>query len=331
MGGLLKNGEWTTKEAWENNDDGEFDRQTSAFRDRIEKGGRFEPQKGRYHLYVSYACPWAHRTLITRALKGLEDAVSISVVHYFMGDDGWTFEDAEGTIPDPILDADYLRELYVEADSGFTGRVTVPVLWDREHATIVNNESAEIMRMFDVDFDALAKREVDLYPHPLQDEIDQTIDAIYEPINNGVYRCGFAGTQGAYDKAFDTLFSALDHWDAHLAEHRYLCGERLTEADICMFTTLVRFDPVYYVHFKCNGRHIFEYENLSGYMREIYQLPGVAQTVNMTHIKRHYYSSHENINPKRFVAKGPLDHDTILTAPHGREHLDGHPPEGLFS
>ncbi len=329
MGGFLSNGEWVTKEKWENTEDGHFKRQTSSFRDWVKDDGDFEPQSGRYHLYVSYACPWAHRTLIIRALKGLEDAISVSVVHYFMGDDGWTFDDGPGVVQDPILEADHLRELYQEADPDYSGRVTVPLLWDRETHTAVNNESREILRMFDVAFDDFATRDVDLNPEGYHDQIEEAMDAIYEPINNGVYRCGFAGTQEAYEESFDTLFEALDHWDAHLEDNRYLCGPVLTEADICMFTTLVRFDPVYYVHFKCNGRHIYEYPNLSGYLREIYQLPGVADTVDMHHIKNHYYSSHENLNPKRFVARGPLGLD--LDTPHGRGHLDGGPPEALLT
>lgn len=325
MGGFLNEGVWTTKDVWEKNSkDGSFKRQTSAFRDKIEdrEGARFQPETGRYHLYVSYACPWAHRTLIARALMGLEEVISVSVVNHFMGDQGWTFEPTEGVIPDPIFDADFLHEIYVKADPHFSGRVTVPVLWDKKENTIVNNESREIIRMFSDAFKGLSRTEVDLAPEALRAQIDDAIDAIYEPINNGVYRCGFAGTQEAYDRAYGELFEALEHWDGVLGERRYLAGDRLTEADLCMFTTLVRFDPVYYVHFKCSEKHIFQYDNLFNYMLEIYQLPGVAETVNLDHIRNHYYRSHPSINPTRFVPPGPtLD----LSRPHDRDRLEGKP------
>lgn len=329
MGGFLREGKWVTKDNWEKNSkDGSFQRQTSAFRDKIEdrEGARFQPEAGRYHLYVSYACPWAHRTLIARALMGLEEVISVSVVNHFMGDDGWTFEPTDGVIPDPIFDATYLREIYVEADPNFSGRVTVPVLWDRKEGTIVNNESREIIRMFSDAFQSLATKEVNLAPQELREEIDAAMDAIYEPINNGVYRCGFAGTQEAYESAYAELFDELDRWEAILGERRYLAGEQLTEADLCMFTTLVRFDPVYFVHFKCSKKHIFQYENLSNYLRELYQLPGVAETVDMEHIRNHYFRSHPNLNPKRFVPPGPIPD---LTTAHDRARLPGGPPLAL--
>ena len=329
MGGFLREGKWVTKDSWEKNSkDGSFQRQTSAFRDRIEdrEGARFQPEAGRYHLYVSYACPWAHRTLIARALMGLEDVISVSVVHHFMGDDGWTFDDADGVVPDPIFNAEFLRDIYVKADPNFSGRVTVPVLWDRKEGTIVNNESREIIRMFSDAFQSLATKEVDLAPQNLREDIDAAMDAIYEPINNGVYRCGFAGTQEAYEAAYAELFEQLDRWEAILDQRRYLVGEQLTEADICMFTTLVRFDPVYLVHFKCSKKHIFQYENLSNYLREFYQLPGVAETVDMEHIRNHYFRSHPNLNPKRFVPPGPIPD---LSVPHDRARLPGGPPLAL--
>lgn len=316
MGGRLVDGEWTTKEDWEKSKDGSFARQESAFRDHIEPGGRYDVSAGRYHLYVSYACPWAHRTLIARALLGLEDAIDVSIVHPFMGDHGWEFrpaDDADATA-DMLHGARHLYDVYTRADSDFTGRVTVPVLWDRAEGTIVNNESREILRMFR----ALRPlgNDVDLCPDDLRPTIDDTLDAIYEPINNGVYRCGFAGTQEAYERAFATLFEALAHWDEVLADRRYLCGDRFTEADICMYTTLIRFDPVYYVHFKCNGRLIRQFPHLSGYLRELWQMPALAETTNLRHIKEHYYTSHPALNPKRFVPVGP--DMGWLDAPHQR-------------
>jgi putative glutathione S-transferase len=322
MGGFLRDGEWITKEKWEQSEDGHFKRQVSVFRDWITQGpeARFQPGRGRYHLYVSLACPWAHRTLIVRALKGLEDAISVSVVEPYMGDGGWTFDPDhdDASTPDHLFGFDALRHVYTKADPTFSGRVTVPVLWDRETHTIVNNESSEIIRMLDQTFGELSTRDAVLYPEPLRAEIDAATDAIYEPINNGVYRCGFASKASAYAESFEALFDALDHWDAHLATRRYMVGDQLTLADVCMFTTLVRFDPVYYVHFKTNRQLIAQFPNLSGYVRDIYQTPGVAETVNLFHIKQHYYRSHTQLNPKGFVPLGPaLD----LDAPHGRGEL----------
>ncbi len=328
---MLVDGEWRTDAYESTDDDGSFERQTTPFRDEIrdDPDARFQPAAGRYHLYVSAACPWAHRTLVTRALKGLEDAISVSVVDPYRGEDGWQFSpEKEGCTRDHVHDADYLRELYVNADPDATCRVTVPVLWDKEEGTIVNNESEEIMRMLDTEFDEYARRDVDLYPEGYRDEIDRIIDEIYEPINNGVYRAGFATKQGPYDEAVDDLFAALDHWDEVLAVQRYLAGDRLTEADVAMFTTLVRFDNVYHTHFMCNVQYIREYDNLWPYLRDLYQTPGVAETVNMDHIKEHYYTTHPDVNPHRIVAQGP---DLDFEKPHDRDDLPGGPPSDLVA
>lgn len=320
--GLLVEGEWKTERQWAD-EDGRFKRGTTSFRDRVTADGSsgFEAEAGRYHLYVAWACPWAHRTAIVRKLKGLEGAIGISAVDHFMGEDGWFFSDEPGTIPDTVNGAKYLRDVYTEADPGYTGRVTTPVLWDKQTGTIVNNESREIIRMLDHEFGAVAENAgLDLCPEPLREEIDETITAIYEPVNNGVYKSGFATSQNAYEEAVTTLFDALDHWEEVLGSRRYLCGDRLTEADVCLFPTLVRFDPVYVGHFKCNLRRLVDYPNLWGYTRDVYRYPGVAETVNFDHIKRHYYESHESINPTRIVPVGPiLDFDE----PHGRESLAG--------
>jgi putative glutathione S-transferase len=321
-------GEWRS-EYESTNEDGEFERQETSFRDRVrdDPDAEFPVESGRYHLYVSYACPWAHRTLTVRALKGLEDAVSYDVVDPYRDEDGWQFTPGkDGCTPDSVNGFDYLREAYRAADPNVTGRVTVPVLWDKREDTIVNNESAEIMRMLDVEFDRLAERDVDLYPEGLRSEVDRIVDAIYEPINNGVYRTGFADSQSAYDEAVADLFDALDHWDEVLADRRYLAGDRLTEADVAMFTTLVRFDEVYHTHFMCNHRLIREYDNLWPYLRELYQLPGVAETVNMDHITEHYYTTHPDVSPKRIVPVGP---DPEFEAPHDRDRLPGGPPAAL--
>jgi len=321
----MVDGEWTTQTAT-TDEEGRFQRWSTSFRDwiRADGSGEFPVEADRYHLYVSYACPWAHRTLVTRALKGLEDVISLSVVDPFMGEEGWAFSADQGAIPDSVNGTDYLREVYKIADESYTGRVTVPVLWDKRRDTVVNNESAEIMRMFDVAFDELASHpEVDLYPDGLRKEVDETIEAIYEPVNNGVYRCGFAETQKAYDEAVEELFEALDHWNEVLGSQRYLCGDRMTEADICMFTTLYRFDAVYHTHFKCNTQRLVEYDHLWEYAREIYQLPGVSEICDMRHIRQHYYQSHESLNPKRIVPTEPrMDWD----GEHGREQFDGEPP-----
>ncbi|WP_114576602.1 glutathione S-transferase family protein [Saliphagus sp. LR7] len=326
---MLVDGEWRTDAHEMTDDDGSFQRGETTFRDEIrdEPDTRFQPEAGRYHLYVSYACPWAHRTLIARRLLGLEDAISVSVVDPFRADDGWQFSpEKEGCTEDPIHGADYLRELYVRADPDATCRVTVPVLWDRKEDTIVNNESGEVLRMLDTEFGDVAERDVDLYPEGYREDIDEIIEAIYDPINNGVYRAGFATEQEPYDEAIDDLFSALDRWDSVLEDQRYLAGDRLTEADVCMFTTLVRFDQVYHTHFMCNANQIRDYDTLWPYLRDLYQTPGIAETVNMDHIKEHYYTTHPDVTPNRIVARGP---DLEFEAPHGRDELAGGPPSAL--
>jgi glutathionyl-hydroquinone reductase len=305
--GMLVDGQWTTD--WvERDESGKFNRMPTKFRDRITANGSsgFKAEADRYHLYVSLACPWAHRTVIMRKLKGLEDVIGLSIVDAVLSDKGWFFSDAPGAIPDSVNHAQFLQEIYVKAKSDYTGRVTVPVLWDKQKQTIVNNESREIIRMLDTEFGAFAKPDVDLFPKDLQDQIDQVMDAIYMPINNGVYRSGFASSQEAYEEAVTELFEHLDHWENVLSQQRYLCGNRLTEADINMFTTLLRFDAVYYVHFKCNLKRIVDYPNLWNYLKDLYQHPGIKETCNLDHIKRHYYMSHPHINPHRIVPKGPI-------------------------
>lgn len=305
--GMLVDGQWTTKREQED-EKGGFVRPATTFRNWItaDESGKFVAEAGRYHLYVSLACPWAHRTLMMRKLKGLEEVISLSIVDPHMGDDGWFFSEFPGSIPDSIHGANFLRDVYLKTDLKFTGRVTVPILWDKKENTIVNNESREVMRMFDTQFDAFAKHQVSFYPPELQAKIDETIDAIYQPINNGVYRAGFATKQGAYEEAVTELFKNLDHWEEVLGQQRYLCGNVITEADWCMFTTLLRFDPVYYVHFKCNLRHIWDYPNLGNYLKDLYQQPGVKDTCNLEHIKIHYYTSHPNVNPHGIIPKGPI-------------------------
>ena len=319
MPGALVEGEWKTERQWQNTD-GRFVRQATSFRDWISADGSsgFPARAGRYHLYIAWACPWAHRTAIMRRLKGLEEVIGLSAVGSFMGEDGWAFYDEPGVIPDDVNGAKFLREIYVKAGQDYTGRVSTPVLWDKETGTIVNNESREIVRMLDSEFDEFATTDAEFFPRDLRDEIDETIDAIYEPINNGVYRSGFATRQEAYDEAVTDLFDALDRWEDVLSGRRYLCGDRVTEADWCMFPTLVRFDSVYHGHFKCNLRRIVDYPNLWGYLRDLYQQPGVAETVNMDHIKKHYYGSHESINPTRIVPRGPI---LDFTEPHDRARL----------
>ena len=302
-------------------DDGSFKRKDSRFRDWVRADGSTDylPEAGRYHLYVSPACPWAHRTTIYRRLKGLEDAVSMTIVDPERDARGWAITNERGTTPDPVNDLTFLSEAYVATDPAYDGRVTVPVLWDRERGRIVNNESADIIRMFDREFDALAGHpEPYLCPDELLAEIDEINEFVYENVNDGVYRTGFAKTQAAYERAFGKLFDALDELDARLATRRYLVGGQITEADWRLFPTLLRFDPVYVGHFQCNLRRIADYPQLSGYVRELYQYPGIAATVDMDHIKRHYYRTQPQLNPMLIVPVGPaLD----LTAPHGREHL----------
>ncbi|MEH3144691.1 MAG: glutathione S-transferase family protein [Methylobacterium frigidaeris] len=323
--GLLVDGVW--QDTWYDTKEtgGRFVRKDSAYRNWITRDGGpgpsgeggFPAEAGRYHLYVSLACPWAHRTLIVRALKGLEDAIAVSVVDPHMGAEGWAFGDSPGATPDPIHGASRLYEVYLAADPHYTGRVTVPVLWDKARGTIVSNESAEIVRMLNA---AFPESGPDLYPEDLRDGIDALNARVYDRVNNGVYKAGFATAQAAYEEAFTALFDELDALDARLDAGRYLFGDRLTEADIRLFTTLVRFDPVYVGHFKCNRRRIADYPNLAPYLRDLYQTPGIAPTVNLTHIKRHYYESHPTINPTGIVPLGPvLDYD----APHGRAERFG--------
>ena len=322
--GLLIDGVW--HDQWYDTDktQGRFVRQESQFRNWITPDGSADPsdqvgfqaEPDRYHLYVSYACPWAHRTLIFRALKGLESMISVSVVHWFMGEQGWTFELGEGVIPDPIAQAKYLHEIYTKAKPDYTGRVTVPVLWDKQTNAIGSNESAEIIRMFNSAFDAIGAAPGDYYPEALRDEINALNERIYHTVNNGVYKAGFATTQAAYEEAVYPLFETLDWLEDRLSTQRYLTGNQLTEADWRLFTTLVRFDPVYVGHFKCNLRRLIDYPNLWGYVRELYQIPQIATTVNFKHIKGHYYQSHKTINPTGIVPVGPkIDFEV----PHGRD------------
>ena len=324
--GMLVDGKWhdvwySTKETG-----GRFQRDASRFRNWVTPDGAagpsgedgFKAEPGRYHLYVSYACPWAHRTLILRTLKKLEDVISFSVVHHFMGENGWTFLAEDGATGDALYGSDFLHQIYTRADPAYSGRVTVPVLWDKQRQTIVSNESSEIIRMLNSAFDEWGDATRDFYPKPLRAGIDAVNELVYPAINNGVYRAGFATTQAAYEEAFDELFAALDEMELRLSRGRYLLGDRMTEADWRLFTTLVRFDPVYVGHFKCNLRRIADYPNLSNYLRDLYQTPGVAETVNMHHIKSHYYGSHATINPTRIVPKGP---DLDYSAPHDRDRF----------
>jgi len=317
--GLLVEGEWVDKWYDTKSNGGKFVRSEAGFRDWIEPGGKFSPEPDRYLLYVCLACPWAHRALILRKLKGLEHVIDVSVVHHFMGENGWTFKREPGATGDRINGADFLYEVYKKAKPDYTGRVTVPTLWDRKHQTIVNNESSEILRMFNSAFNEFAEHpERDYYPEELRAVIDEINPGVYHDVNNGVYKSGFATTQEAYEEACTKLFDRLDELDARLEKNRYLAGERITEADWRLFTTLIRFDAVYHGHFKCNVRRISDYPQLSGYLRELYQVPGVAETVNFEHIKSHYYRSHESVNPTRIVPLGPV---MDLDAPHGRGHL----------
>jgi putative glutathione S-transferase len=318
---LMINGE--LRDDWLEAETGEFVRKESQFRSWVTADGRpgptgeggFVAEPGRYHLYVSYACPWAHRTLIFRKLKGLEEVVSVDVVHPFMGDAGWAFGEYPGSTPDTVSHFRFLHQVYTRAKPDYTGIVTVPVLWDKKRETIVNNESSEIIRMLNGAFDAYGDETVDFYPAPLRSEIDRINASTYEHVNNGVYRAGFAATQAAYERAYDRLFETLDRLEGRLSRDRYLVGRTLTEADWRLFTTLVRFDAVYYSHFKCNARRLVDYPNLWAYTRELYQVPGIADTVNMDHIKHHYYASHRSINPSGIIPKGPL---IDFRVPHGR-------------
>lgn len=321
--GLLVDGVWHDQWYDTKATGGRFVRTESQFRNWVTADGAagpsgdggFPAEPGRYRLYVSLACPWAHRTLIMRALKRLDDVVAVSVVSPLMGRAGWTFDTAEGSTGDPVHGARTLADVYVAAKPDYSGRVTVPVLWDTARATIVNNESAEIMRMLNRAFDAFTDVTHDYAPADLLDEIDRVNAFVYAAINNGVYRAGFATTQSAYEEAFRALFAALDAIEVRLATQRYLVGDRLTEADWRLFTTLIRFDAVYVGHFKCNLRRIADYPALSNYLRDLYQVPGVAETVSLDHIKRHYYGSHPTINPTGIVPLGP---ELDFSAPHDR-------------
>jgi putative glutathione S-transferase len=298
--------------------EGAFVRQDSVFRQAVTADGSpgYPAESGRYHLYVSLACPWASRTVIVRRLKGLEDAIPMTVVDPVRDEKGWRFFEDR---PDPVNGFEYLEEGYLLTDPSFDGRVTVPVLWDTRENRAVNNESSEIIRMLNTEFNQWADNpDLDLYPAPHRDEIDRINDRVYRSINNGVYRCGFATTQWAYEEAFIDLFAALDWADDLLGERRYLLGDLITEADWRLFVTLVRFDAVYVGHFKCNQRRIADYGNLAGYLRELYQQPGIRETVDFDHIKRHYYVTHPKINPTQIVPMGP---ELDLDSPPGRDHL----------
>lgn len=324
--GLLVEGVWRDDWYDAKSAGGAFERKAPSFRNWVTADGGagpsgeggFKAEPDRYHLYVSLACPWAHRTIIYRKLKGLEEMISVSVVNAYMGDEGWTFAPGEHVVADPIHRAGFLQEVYTAARSDYTGRVTVPILWDKKTNTIVSNESPEIIRMFNSAFDAVGATEGDFCPPRLLEEIDQLNAFIYPSINNGVYRAGFATTQEAYEEAVVEVFNALDTLEARLENRRYLTGNTITEADWRLFVTLVRFDAVYVGHFKCNLRRIVDYTNIWGYLRDLYQVPGIEETVVMDYIKTHYYGSHETINPTRIVPVGPY---IDFNAPHGREQL----------
>jgi len=325
---FLVDGELRPEGLGQTDDDGSFDRIETTFRDLIrdDPDARFQPEAGRYHLYVSRACPWAHGAVLTRRLLGLADAITMDVVEPFRDERGWQFSpEKPDCTPDTLLGHDYLADVYREADPDYTGKVSVPVLWDRREGTIVNNESIEIMRMLASEFGDHATGDLglDLYPEGRRALIDDVVDQLYEPINNGVYRAGFAETQAAYELAVAELFDALDHWEAVLADQRYLLGESLTLADLRLFPTLVRFDPVYNIHFKCSVRRLRDYPNLWNYTKEVYQLPGVAATVNAEHIKEHYYTTHDSIDPKGIVPVGPA---VDYTEPHDRDRLPAATP-----
>jgi putative glutathione S-transferase len=324
--GLLIDGQWHDRWYDTGESGGRFVRSAAQCRNWVTPDGSpgpsgeggFTAEPGRYHLYVSLACPWAHRTLILRRLKGLEDMIGVSVVHWLMREHGWTFAAAPGATGDGLHGARYLHEVYTRADPGYSGRVTVPVLWDRRTGAIVSNESSEIIRMLNSAFDGVGALPGDYYPEPLRSEIDRVNARVYATVNNGVYRAGFATTQAAYDEAVVELFASLDWLEELLSRRRYLAGDRATEADWRLFTTLLRFDPVYHGHFKCNLRRLVDYPNLWAYTRELYQWPGVAETVDFVHIKGHYYASHGTINPTGIVPMGPV---IDFAAPHGREAL----------
>jgi putative glutathione S-transferase len=321
--GLLIDGKWSQEASDARNEQGRYKRRDSVFRNWITANGApgpsgaggFVAAPGRYHLYISHACPWAHRTMIMRALKGLEDQIDYSVVNWLMAENGWNFANGPGVIPDPLNNAQYMYQVYQAADPKANTRATVPVLWDKQQGAIVSNESSEIIRMFNGAFDGVGAKEGDYYPHELRTEIDTVNERIYHTLNNGVYRCGFATTQEAYDEAVGTLFDTLDWLEERLGQGRYLFGDRLSEADIRLFPTLIRFDVVYAGHFKCNKRRIVDYPNLWGYTRDLYQRPAIGKTVNFQHIKNHYYMSHPHVNPSRIVPAGPV---VDFNQPHDR-------------
>jgi glutathionyl-hydroquinone reductase len=321
--GQLVDGKWAADNRWASTD-GAFRRQATTFRNWITPDGApgpsgdggFAAESGRYHLYVSYACPWAHRTLIFRALKGLQPHIGLSVVHPDMLEEGWTFATGfQGATGDDLYGLPHLRDLYTRAAPQMSGRVTVPVLWDKQRGTIVSNESAEIIRMFNAAFDGLTGNRDDFWPEPLRTGIEEANALVYDGVNNGVYRAGFATTQAAYDVAVSQVFATLDQLEARLADRPWLMGDALTEADWRLFVTLVRFDMVYHLHFKCNRRRIIDYPNLWAYTRALYQWPGVADTVRLDHIVRHYHYSHERLNPHRIIPINPV---LDFTTPHGR-------------
>ncbi|GAA6209056.1 glutathione S-transferase family protein [Cognatishimia sp. WU-CL00825] len=322
--GLLVDGQWVDQWYDTKSTDGKFVRSAAQFRNWITADGTagpdgaagFKAESGRYHLYVSHACPWAHRTLIFRQLKDLAPHISVSVVHPDMLDQGWTFEkDQAGATGDTLFDNDFAHQIYTRADPSYSGRVTVPILWDKQQNTIVSNESSEIIRMFNSAFDAITGNTTDYWPASNRDTIEEVNQRIYSNVNNGVYKSGFATSQSAYDAAVAPLFDTLDWVEARLSANRYLMGTTQTEADWRLFTTLVRFDPVYHLHFKCNRKRIVDYPNLWAYTRDLYQTPGVAETVNMAHIVRHYHFSHESINPHRIIPINPV---LDFMAPHHR-------------
>ena len=321
--GLLQDGKWVDQWYETKSTGGHFKRKDASFRNWTTTDGAAGPsgtdgfmaEPDRYHLYVSHACPWAHRTMIFRSLKGLQDMIPVSVVNWYMRDDGWTFHAGDGVVDDPVNKAEFMHQIYTAADATYSGRVTVPVLWDKNQNTIVSNESSEIIRMFNSAFDGVGALDGDYYPQSLRAEIDAINERIYDTLNNGVYKSGFATAQAAYEEAVVPLFDTLDWLEGLLSQHRYLTGATLTEADWRLFTTLVRFDPVYVGHFKCNLKRIADYPNLSNYVRDLYQHSGVAQTVHMDHIKNHYYASHDTVNPSGVVPLGP---EMDLDAPHNR-------------
>ena len=321
--GLLVEGKWQDKWYDTSKTGGAFEREQAKLRNWVTHDGRagpsgeggFKAESGRYHLYVSLACPWAHRTLIFRKLKSLDDHISVSVVSPDMLDQGWTFNENEGSSGDHLFQSTYLHQVYTRNNKDYTGRVTVPILWDKQLNKIVSNESSEIIRMMNSAFDDITGNSLDFYPKSLRENIDIINDKVYNCVNNGVYRCGFATSQSAYAKAYTSLFSALDDIENILSETLFLCGGTITEADWRLFTTLIRFDSVYHGHFKCNKQRIEDYPNISNYLRHLYQWPGVAETVNFEHIKRHYYFSHTNINPTQVVPVGP---EIDYMRPHNR-------------